>query len=520
MPAAVPRVLFLGLDGGTMAALGPLFGRGELPHLAAFWRRAAHGRLRSTTPMVTPVAWASFLTGCTPRRHGIHEFHRLDPQRPLIHTNRADRIAVPTLWQHLAEAGREVVSLGLPMTYPAPSATARGLVVAGSDAPTRASAFAQCPDFGRLLAARLPDYTHKNLWKVRPRTLAELEAVAARTARQFQAQAEAALLADACVDWSALMVHFHNLDGLQHRVWPELDLGDGPPPDPSWRAAVRRCLRALDAACGRRLELAARRDAAVIAVSDHGFGPCRALVHVNGLLAEAGLQRRLAYGTRYRYRLHRLRDRWARWRSRRDPEAAANRPRAIAGEVGCDWRRTVAYAPFGQLCACVVLHPATLRDDAPGLRLRGEIVELLRAARDPETDDPLFADAFDVAEHYGLDPRAEGLPDVLAPSADGYQAQAKWSPFDASVVRPDPELPATHRLDGIVAIDAPGVRPGGGLRARLEDLAPTTLALLDLPRPEVVEGQSLLSAVAAAPPSGTRPGRPAAGRAVSASVIP
>ena len=74
MPAPASRVLFLGLDGGTMAVLGPWFERGRLPHLAALWRRAAFGTLRSSEPMVTPVAWTSFSTGCTPPVHGIHEF--------------------------------------------------------------------------------------------------------------------------------------------------------------------------------------------------------------------------------------------------------------------------------------------------------------------------------------------------------------------------------------------------------------------------------------------------------------
>ena len=53
-----------------------------------------------------------------------------------------------------------------------------------------------------------------------------------------------------------------------------------------------------------------------------------------------------------------------------------------------------------------------------------------------------------------IDPAAEGLPHVLALSSDGYQAQAKWSPFHGGLLRPDPDLPATHYMDGIVAIDA------------------------------------------------------------------
>lgn len=490
MPAPATRVMFLGLDGGTMTAFGPLFDRGLLPHLAALWRRSAHGTLRSSTPMVTPVAWTDFSTGCTPEVHGIHEFYHVDAGDRTIRPNHAGRVRVPSLWQVLGAQGREVVSLNLPMTYPPPAVP--GIVVAGSDAPGLEWAFAQCPDFGREVMAELPDYTHKIVWKSRPRRLEDLRALAARNRAIFRAQAEAAERADARVDWSAMMVHFHNLDSLQHRLWPFLDVDQTGERRKGWNEEVDACLVALDEAAGRLMELASRRDAAIVAVSDHGFGPCRALVNVNGLLQRAGLQRRLAYGTRFRYRFNRLRDRLHRWRTRKQPGGAGRRlPRSIDGEVGCDWGRTLAFAPFGQLGACVFLHPAAVEHEAHAERLRREVIDLCLDARDPESGDPLFADAFDVAGRYGVDPAAEGLPDVLAPSSDGFQAQAKWSPFETSLMRPDPDLPGTHWMDGVVAIDAPDIRPGGHLHAHLRDLAPTALAMLGLAVPDGMQGRVL-----------------------------
>ncbi len=329
-----------------------------------------------------------------------------------------------------------------------------------------------------------------------------------RTRAVFRAQALAAARADAQVDWTAMMVHFHNLDSLQHRLWPYLDLDDTAAHRPEWTSEVRSCLSALDDAAGRLMDLASQRDAAVIAVSDHGFGPCRALVNVNGLLRQAGLQRGLAYGTRFRYRFNRLKDRLHRWRNRHNPAIASQRlPRSIDGEVGCDWKRTVAFAPFGQLSGCIFLSPDMMANASRGSRLEGEIIELLLDARDPETGLALFSDAFSVADRYGLDPDAEGLPRILASSADGFQAQAKWSPFDSSLCRPDWNLPATHYLDGVVAIDAPDVRPGHHLDADLHDLAPTTLALLGLDVPESMEGRVLHEAFEA--PLPVHMGRPA-----------
>jgi predicted AlkP superfamily phosphohydrolase/phosphomutase len=490
MPAPVSRILFLGLDGGTLTVLRPAFDRGWMPNLRSLWRRSACGTLRSSEPMVTPVAWTSFSTGCTPPVHGIHEFYAVDPRDRTIHANHAGRVRVPTLWQILNASGRAVISLNLPMTYPPPRV--RGLVVGGADAPGLEWAFAQCPDFGAEVMAEVPDYTHKILWKHRPDTLDDLRILAAANRAVFRAQAEAALRADARVDWSALMVHFHNLDSLQHRLWPELDVDGSGACDPAWSAEVVSCLRALDDAVGRLLDLAARRDAAVIAVSDHGFGPCRALVDVNGLLAHHGLQRRLAYGTRFRYRARRLADRFRRWRARRRPGAAGWRlARSIEGEVGCDWSKTAAFAPFGQLSGCVFLNPKVAAAGAAAARIVDEVVDLCIAALDPETGDHLFADAFSVAQRYGIDPAAEGLPEVLALSADGYQAQAKWSPFRRELLYADPDLPGTHWSEGIVAIDAPCVRVGDRLRADLHDLAPTALAMLGIRVPEEMQGRVL-----------------------------
>ena len=55
--------------------------------------------------MVTPVAWTSFLTGCAPPTHGIHEFYRVDPASRIIHPNHAGRIQVPTLVGSASWAG-------------------------------------------------------------------------------------------------------------------------------------------------------------------------------------------------------------------------------------------------------------------------------------------------------------------------------------------------------------------------------------------------------------------------------
>ena len=134
MPAPASRVLFLGLDGGTMTVFGPWFERGLLPNLAALWRRSAFGH----APLVRADGHAGRLDLVLDRLHARRSTASTSSttsSRPTGRSasNHAGRVRVPTLWQVLSAAGREVVSLNLPMTYPPPRV--RGLVVAGSDAP-------------------------------------------------------------------------------------------------------------------------------------------------------------------------------------------------------------------------------------------------------------------------------------------------------------------------------------------------------------------------------------------------
>ncbi len=443
--------------------------------------------------MVTPVAWTSFSTGCTPPTHGIHEFSYLEPSDRSVCPNHAGRVRIPTLWHILDAAGCATVSLNLPMTFPQPRV--RGLIVSGAEAPSLDLAFDQCPDFGRELRSVLPDYTHKILWKRRPRSLEELEAISVRNQAVFRAQAKAALRADARVDWTALMVHFHNLDSLQHRLWPYLDVDETGVREIGWNTEVEDCLIALDEAIGMLLDLAARRDAAIV-VSDHGFGPCRKLVNVNGLLCQARFQRSLRYGTRFQYRMIRMKERFRRWRNRNAPRNTSKMsPRPVEGQIGCDWKRTVAFAPFGQLSGCIFLNRAILSTQGAADRTTAEIIDLMKTCRDPETGELVFRDVFSVGDRYDLDPEQQGIPDILALSADGFQAQAKWSVSARNeIFRHDANLPATHWREGVFAIDAPGIRPGKNYAADLHDIAPTTLAMLGLEIPRSMEGRVIQEA--------------------------
>ena len=131
MPA---KVVVIGLDGLEPAIVEKLLARNELPNLARLRASGYYGRLRTTYPAQTPVAWSSFVTGTNPGAHGIFDFICRDPQtyQPDIALNRFERpksmLSLPravnrrqgtALWQHLSQAGVPSVVLRCPVTFPA-----------------------------------------------------------------------------------------------------------------------------------------------------------------------------------------------------------------------------------------------------------------------------------------------------------------------------------------------------------------------------------------------------------------
>jgi hypothetical protein len=128
------KVLVVGLDGLEPAIVERLLQQNELPNFAKIRSSGYYGRLGTTYPAQTPVAWSSFVTGTNPGGHGIFDFICRDPQTylPDIALTRFEkpknvlapprvvnkRSGVP-LWQYLTKASIPSVVLRCPVTFPA-----------------------------------------------------------------------------------------------------------------------------------------------------------------------------------------------------------------------------------------------------------------------------------------------------------------------------------------------------------------------------------------------------------------
>jgi predicted AlkP superfamily phosphohydrolase/phosphomutase len=489
-----PRVLVIGLDGGTFDLLTPWAESGRMPNLARLMATSARATVNSTRPAITPVAWTTFQTGCDPHEHGILDYRYLDHHRRRLSLNHAGRIDRPTLFDAISASGGDVVSLNLPMTYPAPAAV-RGMIVGGLDSPSIDAALAPYPEFARRMRATGARFDLGTVWRRRPTTFEELADGVEQTDAIFRGQATAARVADAMTDWRLMVVQLQVLDSFQHRCWDLLDPQGGPE---LWTAKTQQALRALDDCLGELMELAARRQSAVVAVSDHGFGPFRGKITLTEVLSRAGLLRvpRGAGAAGFHLRRAGWRFRKTLWRRMRPGCGTAQLTRPLDSLLPIDWRRSTALALHGNLGGLIYLNTPERFGSGPVTTHRQREQSLcdaaaaLEDARHPETGEPLFVETFSTAERFGIDPVERLWPDLVAIPAPGFHT---WHKFDARprLVRGDLAMAGTHRLEGVLMVQSPGTLPGRYPRAELRDVAPTILRLLGLAASPQMSGRAL-----------------------------
>lgn len=74
------KVIALGFDGMDPELLKRFIAEGIMPNFERLLKKGGHlGKLKTTMPPQSPVAWSSFITGTNPGGHGIYDFIHRDP---------------------------------------------------------------------------------------------------------------------------------------------------------------------------------------------------------------------------------------------------------------------------------------------------------------------------------------------------------------------------------------------------------------------------------------------------------
>ncbi|MBV9122485.1 MAG: alkaline phosphatase family protein [Planctomycetes bacterium] len=518
-------VLILGLDGGTWDLIRPWAAQGKLPTLARLMAGGVQGPMRSTMPPWTYLAWNSFMTGKNPGQHGVFDFFRPRPGTYDLEFVNGGTRRGSTFWQLLSEAGRRVVSISLPCTFP--PERVHGVMISGFDFPGEGPGSAvdargmYPPELYRELAREVGRHP------IDPPILKEIERgrldiALERILETIRQKAATARYLLQHRPWDCFMMVFGETDGSAHQFWkygdPNSPLYTDQPP--GLRDSILRIYQEVDRLFGEMLALAPT-DAVVLVISDHGFGGVsNCVLFPNCWLRDRGF---LRFRGPSAHRLSRLREMVKRWGVARLPGWLQRfLYRSAAGLLGrfeararygmIDWAGTEAYFDENPYFPALRIN---LKGRQPGgivepgqhyEEVRDRLIRELEAWRNPHSGAPIVARAYRREELYS-GPCLEEAHDIIPQWAlhKGYNYAFKLSSKSRDLVwmveldplRPEhrelwPSKSGTHREEAVFLAQGPMIPPGTTVEGvRIIDLAPTILHLLEVPVPDDMDGRVL-----------------------------
>ena len=436
--------------------------RAELPVLSGLMERGAWGKLESCDPPITVPAWSCMMSSKDPGTLGFYGFrNRKDHSYDGLTFATSEKVKEDRLWDILSRAGKHVVALGVPQTFP--PRQVNGEMVSCFLTPSTDSRYtypeALKDEIREVVGdymVDVPDYRTDD----RERVVRDINTM---TQRRFKL---ARHLRDTR-PWDFFMLVEMGPDRLHHALWRFYDQNhpDYVPGTPL-EAAFREYYRYLDSEVGALIE-GLGDDTAVMVLSDHGAQAMFGGIQINEWLMQNG------YLTLV------------------DPPTE----QTPIGRCTIDWPRSRVWADGGYYSRIFLnvkgREPEGVVDPADYESLRDELIAKLEALGD-EQGRSIGTRVFRPEDLYKT---VNGVaPDLIA-----YFGNLGWrsigSVGDGRVqVRENDTGPddANHAKFGIAVFAGPGMPTTVPPDARLFDIAPTVLTALGLPVPADMQGRSLV----------------------------
>ena len=461
--AARPRKVFIvGLDSAPPELVFARY-RADLPNLSRLMADGVWGKLESCHPPITVPAWASMMSSKDPGQMGFYGFrNRADYSYDRMTIANAKAVTVDRVWDILSVAGKEVVVVGVPQTYP-PRAV-NGVMVGCFLTPSTQSPYTYPLSVKDEIASLVGEYL-VDVPNFRTEDKDDLlRQIYEMTEKRFKVVKHLMTTRP----WDFFMFVEMGVDRVHHGFWKYMD-AEHPKHEPGSRHqhAIRDYYRYIDQEIGRLLGML-DDDTVVMVVSDHGAKKMDGGICLNEWLIREG------YLT------------------------LKEQPNGVAPLEKCeiDWSRTRAWGAggyYGRLFLNVAgREPQGIIPPSAYEAVRSELIAKLEAITD-EAGRPIGTKAL---RPQALYKEVRGVPpDLLIYFGDLY-----WRSVGAvglgrvhtyeNDTGPDD---ANHSQHGIFILCDPRRSLGGcevqGLH--LMDVAPTVLEVMGVEVPRDMEGKAL-----------------------------
>jgi predicted AlkP superfamily phosphohydrolase/phosphomutase len=469
-----PKLLVIGLDCAAPELVFEQW-RHDLPNLNRLMSRGVYGRLRSSIPCITVPAWSVMMSSKDPGVLGIYGFrNRADYSYDRLVLANGDAVKEPRVWDWLGQAGKQVVTIGVPGTYPPRPVNGAqiGCFLTPQTITTDASGrrfskvFTYPPDLSDRVNAWAGGEYLVDVKNFRTENKDDLLKQIYATSRQHFRVVREMLQYQ---PWDFFVCVEMGVDRIHHAFWKYHDpTHHKHEPGNPYQYAIRDYYRYIDSEIGELLALAGA-GTPVMVVSDHGAKKMDGGVCINEVLMQAG------------------------WLTLAD--APPNAPTPL-DKVRIDWTKTRAWGEGGYY-GRVFLNVAGREPQGiiPAADLEGtrdELAALLRAVRGPGGE-PLGTVIHQPEEIYR---EVNGVaPDLIVywgnllwRSVGSIGHQSYWTHDNDT--GPDD---ANHAEDGIFIFADPNRKMKGQEISGLSllDFAPTVMRHFDLPVPAGLQGKPI-----------------------------
>ncbi len=460
MGAASGKVFILGLDSVPPALMFDKF-RDQLPNFRRLLDEGVYGPLKSTIPAITCPAWMSMMTSKNPGALGFYGFrNRKNYSYDQMSIANSTAVTEPLLWEILGAAGKQVILIGIPQTYP--PREVNGIMVTDFLTPSIQNEYTWPPELKGEIARTVGEY----ILDVRDFRTNDKE----KLLRQIYEMTDKrfALLEHLLKTrgWDFAMMVEMGPDRLHHGFWKFFDPAHRAyVPGTRFEGAVPDYYRHVDSLLGRILPLV--EGASTMVVSDHGSKGMVGGVCLNEWLLEKGYLALKEY-----------------------PAKATP-----LEKLQVDWPKTRAWGAggyYGRLSINVAgREPQGVVPAAEYEAFRNRLIGELEAMADHKGK-PLGNKVFRPEDVYK--PVRNIAPDLII-----YFGDLNWRSVGSLGLKalytfendtgPDD---ANHDQHGIFMLRTPGVAPRGAVEGLdLRDVAPTVLKLMGVPVPADMEGKAV-----------------------------
>jgi predicted AlkP superfamily phosphohydrolase/phosphomutase len=453
------KVLVIGLDCAEPSLVFDRW-REELPNFNRLMSGGVYGNLESCIPAITVPAWSVMMSSRDPGQLGIYGFrNRADYSYDKMTIATGSAVKADRVWDILSRAGKQVVVIGVPGTYP--PKPVNGALVSCFLTPNTKSQYTYPPELKDQIAVWVGEYqVDVPQFRTEDKDFL-LRQIYDMTDQHFVVVKK--LLQDK--PWDFAMFVEMGVDRIHHGMWkytdpahPKYESGN------KWQDSIRNYYKKLDGYIGEVLALVPQ-DTVILVVSDHGAKTMHGGIALNEWLIRNG------------------------WLALKGEVPNKITP---FEKVEVDWGKTRAWGSggyYGRVFLNVQgREPQGIIPQSDYERVRDELAHALESIPAPDGRN-IGTVAFkperiykqvnnippDLVMYFGnLDWRAVGSLGI----GDVYTFENDTGPDDAN-----------HAQHGMFILYDPA-NPAGGKRlgAHIMDIAPTVLDVMGLPVPRDMNG--------------------------------